>query len=238
MHLSECRLLLQQFDLEVPMLVPLAFLLAASGAPAPSAAHLDDPPIRVKLSDESYSRGDRAKVKVRAAEDGYLLVLRVDTDGRLRVLYPLVPEDEGRIEGRKDFEVRSRGDREAFVVDDAPGSGMVLAAWSEQPFRFDDFSRNGHWDYRALTAEKITGDKEAGLLDLVDRMSDGKYQYDTSDYVVDEPGYVRHYSGWYDPWWSGYYPCFGCSPWYYGPRFSVGIGFGFGHGHFRRGRRW
>jgi len=238
MHPEERRLSLQQVDLEVPMFAPLALLLAA-GAPTPRAPHPEDPPIRVKLSDETYSRGDRAKVEVRAADDGYLVVLRVDTDGRLRVLYPLAPDDEGRIAGGKNFEVRSRGDREAFVVDDAPGSGVVFAAWSEQPFRFDDFTRNGHWDYRALTAEKITGDKEPALLDLVDRMTDGKYDYDLADYVVDEPGYVRHYSGWYDPWWSGYYPCFGCAPWYYGPRWSVGFTFGFGHRHyFRRGRRW
>jgi len=219
------------------MFAPLALLLLS---PAALPAHLDDPRIRVKLSEETYARGDRAKVKVRATEDGYLLVLRVDTEGRVRVLYPLRPDDDGQIEGGKDFEVRSRGDREAFLVAEGPGSGAVLAAWSSQPFRFDDFARNGHWDYRALTAEKITGDREAGLLDLVDRMSDGKYDYDMAEYAVDEPGYVRHYSGgWYDPWWSGFYgPCWGCSPWYYGPRWGVGLTFGFGHGHVWRGRRW
>ena len=219
----------------------LAALALLTLAPAPPTAHRDDPAIRVKLSDESYSRGDRAKVKVRAADDGYLLVLRADGDGRVRVLYPLRPDDEGQITGGKDFEVLSRGNREAFVVDEGPGSGSVLAAWSGQPFRFDDFAKNGHWNYRALTAEKITGDQESGLLELVDRMSDGKYEYDVAQYTVDEPGYTRHYSGgFYSPWWDGFYgPCYGCYPYFYGPRWRVGVSFGFGgHGHPWRGRRW
>jgi hypothetical protein len=218
------------------MLATLALSLLSTAAP--QVARPDDPPIHLKLSEDSYSRGDRAKVKIRAAEDGYLLVIRADGDGRIRILYPQRPDDEGRITGGKDFEVRSRGDREAFVVDENSGSGAVLAAWSDQPFRFDDFDRNGHWNYRALSDEKITGDRESGLLDLVDKMSDGKYEYDIAQYTVDEPGYTSHYSaGFYNPWWDGYYgTCWGC---YYGPRWRIGVGFGFGgHGHVWRGRRW
>lgn len=218
------------------MLATLALSLLSTAAPP--VARVDDPPIRLKLSEDNYSRGDRAKVKVRAAEDGYLLVVRVDGDGRVRMLYPQRPDDEGRISGGKDFEVRSRGDREAFVVAENSGAGAVLAAWSDQPFRFDEFDRNGHWDYRALSDEKITGDREAGLLDLVDKMSDGKYEYDLAQYTVNEPGYRSHYSvGFYNPWWDGYYgTCWDC---YYGPRWRIGVGFGFG-GYHRvwRGRRW
>ena len=211
--------------------------LSLLSAAAPPVAKADDPAIRLKLSEENYSRGDRAKVKVRSDEDGYLLVVRVDGDGRVRMLYPQRPDDEGRITGGKDFEVRSRGDREAFVVDENSGSGAVLAAWSDQPFRFDQFDRNGHWDYRALSDEKITGDRESALLDLVDKMTDGKYQYDVAQYTVDEPGYTSHYSvGYYSPWWDGYYgTCWGCG---FGPRWRIGVGFGFGGGHVWRGRRW
>lgn len=218
------------------MLPLLALTLHAT--PVPPARKPDEPAIRVKLSEETYTHGDRAKVKVRAAEDGYLLVLRVDGDGRVRVLYPLSPEDDGRIRGGKDFEVRSRGDREAFLVNENSGTGAVLAAWSAEPFTFDEFTRNGHWDYRALADEKINGDLEAGLLDVVDKMSAGEYDYDVAQYSVDQPRYIRHYTGfWYDPWWGGY-TCWGCGP-YWGPRWRIGVGFGFGgHRHFGRGRHW
>jgi hypothetical protein len=216
------------------MLAALALTLLAA---PPRPADPDDGTIRIKLSEDNYSRGDRAKVKVRASDDGYLVVVRVDGDGRVRVLYPLRPDDEGEIRGGKEFEIRSRGDREAFVVDENSGAGAVLAAWSATPFKFDDFTRNGHWDYRALGAEKITGDREAGLLDLVDRMTEGNYDYDVAQYTVNEPGYVSHYTGgWYSPWRDGFYgPCYGC---WYGPRWRVGIAFGFGGPrHFYRGRR-
>src|SRR5262245_40508456 len=65
----------------------LALSLLTVTAPLPQRH--DDPPIRIKLNEETYARGDRAKVKVRAADTGYLLVLRGDADGRVRVLFPI-----------------------------------------------------------------------------------------------------------------------------------------------------
>lgn len=211
------------------MFAPLALTLLTAVAP-PAVRH-DDPVIRLTLSEENYVRGDRAKVRVRAAENGYLLVLRVDGNGRVRVLYPLRPDDYGEITAGKEFEVRNRGDREAFVVDEDSGTGTVLAAWSAQPFQFDAFSTNGRWNYRALAADTISGDGESGLLDLVDRMSNGKYDYDVAQYLVGEREYRSHYStGFHSPWYGGYY-----SP-FYGPRWSIGFGWGGGYGWHRR--RW
>src|SRR3989441_12829493 len=85
--------------------------------PAPSAAVASDaPPIHVWLNQDNYFvRGDRAKVYVRAAADGYLVVLRADADGRLRALFPIDPSDDTFIRAHKKLEVRSRGDREAFA---------------------------------------------------------------------------------------------------------------------------
>lgn len=200
------------------MFVPFALSLLT--AVAPVAQRHDDPPIRVKLSEETYVRGDRAKVKVRATSDGYLLVLRGDADGRVRVLFPVAPDDDAHIAGGKEFEVRGRGDREAFVVNESEGAGTVLAVWSDQPLNFDGFTRNGRWDYRALATDSIAGGDEPALLDLVDRMTDGKYEYDVAQYTVDDsPPQRNHYSvGFYDPWW-GYY-----GPYYPGWRFGIGFG--------------
>lgn len=200
----------------------LGFALTLLTAAAPVAQSHDDPPVRLKLSEETYDRGDRARVKVRAARDGYLLVLRGDADGRVRVLFPIAPEDDARITGGKEFEVRSRGDREAFVVNEASGAGTVLAVWSDQPLHFEQFTRNGRWDYRALSADSSSGADEPGLLDLVDRMTEARYAYDVAEYAVDDsPPYRPHYrmGYYYNPWW-GYGP-------YYGPRWRVGIGWGY-----------
>ncbi len=220
------------------MLPALALsLLLPTAVPARPTTATADPPIQVKLSDDYFNRGDRARVRVKAAENGYLVVLREDTNGRVRVLYPLDPEDDAKIRGGKQFEVRSRGDREAFTVDDPGGSGIVLAVWSEEPFHFDQFSRNGHWDYRALAADSSSSDPEAALLDLVERMTDAHYKYDIANYTVEDGAPTRYYSGWHSPWYYGSL-CYGCAPFYYGPQFGFRFGIGLGHSHFYGRRRW
>jgi hypothetical protein len=216
------------------MITALAFsLLLPVTTPALPRLHGDDPPIHLKLSHDEYARGDHARVRVKTAKDGFLVVLRTDADGRVRVLYPLNPEDSGSVRGGREFEIRGRGDREAFTVQDRGGSGTVLAARSDQPFHFDDFMRGGHWDYRALASDTTGGDAEATLLDLVERMTDGEYDYDVVSYTVMGESPSRYYAGWYNPWWFGaYYPGF-----FYGPRFGFGATFRFGHPRFR-GHRW
>lgn len=219
----------------LPALALSLFLPAA--VPTRSVTATADPPIQVKLSDDYFARGDRARVRVKAAQNGYLVVLRADANGRVRVLYPLDPEDDARVRGGKQFEVKSRGDRDAFTVDDREGSGTVLAAWSEEPFHFDEFARNGHWDYRTLASDSSGSDSETVLLDLVERMTDAHYKYDVANYTVVEGGPVRYYPAWHSPWYDGSL-CYGCAPFYYGPQFGFRLGIGLGHSHFYGRRRW
>jgi hypothetical protein len=217
------------------MVSPLtvAFLAITAGSAATVAAPANDPPIRLKLSDRTFAWGDHAKVRIKTQSDGYLLVLRRDTAGHLRILYPLSPDDEGGIDGGREFEVRGRSDREAFTVDDREGSGIVLAAVSDKPFNFEPFSHNGHWDLHALAAADSSGDGEDGLLAMVDQMTDRHYDYDVADYQVARSHSWPHSAGWHDPWYWGDYPCLGCGPW--SARLGLGWGFQFGrpfhHGH-------
>jgi len=144
------------------MMLPLLLSLVVSAT--------DDPPVKVWLNHDNYfERGDKARVNVKLADDGYVLVLRADAEGRVRVLFPLDPSDDNFVRGHETIEVRGRGDREAFFVDDREGSGLVLAARSTTPFKFDEFVRGDHWDYRVLDARQASDDKEAALLDMVQR---------------------------------------------------------------------
>ena len=174
-----------------------------------------DPPIRVKVSDDVLFRGEHARVRVKTADSGYLLVLRADAQGRIRVLFPLEPGDDAAIRGGKEVEIRGRGGREAFTVDDAEGSGKILAVRSPQPFRFDAFVRSGHWDYNALAPGDSVDDAEATLLALVDRMSAGRYDYDLVTYTVTNHPPLRRamgWGGWGGGWgWGG--GCLRCRPW-------------------------
>lgn len=208
------------------LLLPLLF----SGVPAKAAAVTqDDPPIRLWISDDRrFLPGDRAKVQVRTEYDGYLLVLHVDPEGRLRVLFPLDPDKDSFVRSDKKYEVRGRGGREAFDVD-ATGRGAVYAAVSRDPFRFDGFTISDHWDYRALAPARLREDPEAELNDLIHRMAQGSYDYDVLNYdVISRSAYVsssRHYNSSYDDDWCR----FSCGHSYYGRSpFSVSIGFLYG----------
>src|SRR6266567_9355409 len=205
------------------MMLTLIVSLLASAPPerAAEAIRSDDPPIKISLNQDNYfQRGDRARVKVRTAEDGYVVVLRSDAQGRVRVLFPLDPTDDDFVRGGRTLEVRGRGDREAFYVDDADGAGLVLAARSAAPFKFDEFVRGDHWDYRVLDARQAGDDKEAALVDLVQRMvPDGHFDYDAQKYFISAP---RAY-------YDSYYPSYGVGFGYGWPYYGYRFGFGFGY---------
>src|SRR5438128_12337687 len=113
-------------------------LVGSAIAPANAASARvvsDDPPVKVWLNHDNYERGDKARVNVRLDDDGYVVVLRADADGRVRVLFPLDPGDDAFVRGGEAIEVRGRGDREAFYVDEREGSGVGPASRPATPFK-------------------------------------------------------------------------------------------------------
>lgn len=204
-------------SLLLPAAVPAATFANPSAADPP-------PPIKVWLSDDVFMRGDRARLHVQTAQDGYLVVLRADADGHIRVLFPVDPGDSNFMRGGHKLEIRGRGDRDAFTVDERAGSGTVLAARSSTPLKFDEFTRGGHWDYHTLSAQAADSDAEGALLEIAQRMSGDHFDYDVVSYTVSNQPRYRRYAGWYNPWVDPfYYPCFGC-----GPGFGLRVGFVFG----------
>jgi hypothetical protein len=211
------------------MMLSLLLLLAG---PAQKA---DDPPVRIDLNHEQFTRGDRARVYVQTAEDGHLVVLHADPEGRIRVLFPLDPSDDDFVRGGRKVEIRSRSDRDAFFVDAGDGSGTVVAVLSPDALSFDAFVRNDHWDYRSLgpTSEDQRSDPLAGLLDVARRMAgESHFEYDVATYVVGDQiasryGYGSDYYG-YDSYGFGSYG-FG-HPYRYG--FGVGFGYPWGYDPF------
>ena len=207
-------------------------LLTILAAPKSSA----QPGIRIRLSSDALLTGEPVHVRVKTAEDGHLLVLRMDTEGRIRVLFPLDPSATDHVRGGKEREVRSRSDREAFVANERAGRGMVLAVRSDQPFRYDAFVEHDRWSLTALTPDSLSPDPEGALLQVVDRMLGGRFDYDAAPYQVgaplprgafDPPSRARRLAVVFGAWnaWSAWSP--------YSPMFSFGvsglaIGFDFG----------
>ena len=221
------------------MLSALLLPLVLAGAPV---GQNDDPAVQLWISnDRRFVAGDRAKVHVRTDDDGYLVVFHADPDGHLRVLFPLDPGDDNFVRGGKRYEIRDRGDREAFEAD-RTGRGMVYAAVSRAPFRFDGYVLGDHWDYRSLAPERLPRDPENELTELARRLAGGSFDYDALGYdVLERVVYASDYSysrpyygsyGYSDPWCGGYYwrQC--------GSGVSIGISFGRPYRHHYHDPYW
>ncbi len=163
----------------------LAGLLVA-GQPARAAARaLSEPPgVRIWTNHgEVYQHAERVQVFFRTEHDAYVTVLRVDTDGRVRVLFPLQPGDPNLARGGETYTVPGVDDHDAFLVDDAPGVGYVYAVASQDPFDYGAFAANDQWSFQTdanLSDGRIHGDPAASLQELVQHiMPDGYANYDT-----------------------------------------------------------
>ncbi len=214
-------------------------------APTEAIPSAQEPPVKVWLNKKGdIKRGTRVKVYTRVDTDGYLLILHAEADGRIRVLFPLDPFHDNYVRGGQDFEVRGRGDREAFQVYTASGVGTIYAAFSRDPFQFGEFVRNDHWDYRLFETWRLNEglDAEAELTALVHQMADDAsyFDYDLTHYGVVEQtassgggtvyvgagygyGYGYPYGGY--PYYGYGYPYYGYGG-YGGPYFGFGIGWG------------
>jgi hypothetical protein len=182
------------------MLVTLGWMLLASlplqspttihdhshSAAAPAAG-------RITLwtdQEDPYARGQSARVFLRVDEPSYVAVLRVDTDGRIRVIFPRDPWGDTHVGENRTFEVSGvRGGDRSFTVDDFPGMGYLFAVASTSPLDFNDLTRGDDWDYRRVGGGRVRGDPYVALTDLAERIArEGEYDYDVVPYYVE-----RHY---------------------------------------------
>jgi hypothetical protein len=212
------------------LLLSLALGVPAQPGARALVAQSDDPAIRIWLNEDGrFQRGDQAKVQVRSRDDGYLLVLHLDPDNRLRVLFPLDPRDDNFVRGGRKYQVLGRGERESFEVDVRSGRGTVYAAVSRDPYRWDRFVTGDHWDFRALNDVPLSRDVEADLTEFVREIASTDFDYDFADYDVYERIYASttHYetiytNSYWDPYYSSCYGYWRCG----GSGLFIGIGIG------------
>ncbi len=178
------------------MLATLIFTVLA-GTPSPSPAT----PIRTpgfarphvevwtNRGDDPYHTGQRARVFLLADGDAYVTIFRVDTDGRVRVLFPREPWEDGFVRGGRQFEIQGR-DQDAFAIDDYPGVGYVFGVAAADPFNYGPIMTGDHWDYRAIADGRVRGDPYVALTDLAQRIvaENDDWDYDIAPYYVE-----RHY---------------------------------------------
>jgi hypothetical protein len=152
------------------------------------------PHVEVWTSGELFERGDRVHVWFRSLEEAFVTVLRIDTDGRIRVLYPHQPWYNNYVPAGHQLEVSNPGyghQPHAFTIDDYPGTGYILAVASHVPFDYGLFVDGDHWDYRNIAYYgRVTGDPYVALMDLIDHMlpiaGNNGYAFDVYPYHVDQ----------------------------------------------------
>lgn len=159
------------------MMLPLAVLGLVAQVAAVSAK--GPAPIRVWLPDTTYTAETRAGVYVQLRDAGYVTVLHVDPVGRIHVLFPLMPDWSAAVPGGATLEVGA-------LVNADGGVGTILAARSRWPFQATGLITESAWDYdNAMLLQPTAGDPLAALLDIADRMADGRpYDTDVTTYTV------------------------------------------------------
>jgi len=158
--------------------------------------------------EDPFRRGDAARVYLSAERAAHVAVFRVDTDGRIGVLFPREPWGDTYVRGGRQLEVTGGRGGRAFIVDDDPGIGYLFAVASPDPLDFEEIARRDHWDYRAIAGGRIRGDPYVALADLAERLAPGgDYDYDINPYYVerryDYPRFVCydcHAYAKYDEW--------------------------------------
>lgn len=166
----------------------LAVLTLAAATPAVVAAelprsevlrHVRGPGIRLWTNGEVYRRHERARVYFRTEQDAFVLIFRVDTDGRLSVLFPRRPDEDNFVYGGRTQTVANYG-RDAFYVDDYPGLGYVFGVAASDPFDLEQLAARDRWDIRLVAEGRIHADPYGELHDLVGRLLPEDYSdYDT-----------------------------------------------------------
>lgn len=213
------------------MLAPLMVALALLGpAPAPDLQGTpapQQPPIQVSLNNEGrYGFGEPILVRVRPADDGFLVVLRTDVHGWVRVLYPPSPSADNFVRGGRDVDIGGPQGGEAFEAGPSAGTGTIVAARAHEAFHFDRFVTASHWNYRALDSATSAAAPESALVSIVQSMAgDVHFDYDVAQYSVADPQAAAAYAGgdpayaygYPPPYWS--YPYWPYAWWPYDPFF-------------------
>ncbi len=172
------------------------------------------PPIRIWINNSrQFREGERAQVQVESRDDGYLMVFNYDTDGRLRVLFPVDPREDNFVRGGRRYEVRGRGDRESFIVG-KDGDGLVYALVSADRLRFEDIEVGGNWDYDRIAISDNSRDPESDITEMVQRIASSRgFDYDILDYRVYRYGATTIANNWWHPRPYGYYDDYYCDSW-------------------------
>lgn len=185
----------------------------AVGSPCAAGAQVDDrfdrretasefaPPIDLWLDQISYDRGARMRPFFSTEPGAYVTVVRVTSDGELRVMYPRRPSEQkpyypGQFTNDR---LPIDGDPAASLYEPS-GRGFVFAIASYRPFDFRYFTRGRMWSTARLATFGRYGEPFEVVRSFVDRILP-----ETADYSLDYEVYEIYTRGSRSVYGNSYY---------------------------------
>ena len=80
-------------------------------------------------SDPVVQRGDQVRIYYRVAENAFVAIFHIDTNGTARMVFPSSPQENHYAKGGRDYRVLFQGSSYWFVNDD-PGMGYFFIVTS------------------------------------------------------------------------------------------------------------
>lgn len=116
-----------------------ALLTGASGSGAPGSqplvSHLQGPPVRIWVDEglDLFYPGDRVPLRFRTAEDAYVAVVHLDTEGNVELLFPASAWDDAFVRGQRTYSLPLSGAASRWSVGHSPGIGYFYVIASPRP---------------------------------------------------------------------------------------------------------
>ena len=120
------------------------------------AAPVDSIQTRVWLDrgdDPVVQRGDQIRVYYSTSADAYAAIFRIDTDGRIALVFPQHPDADHAVVGGRDYRLIFPG-APRWRVDEDPGVGYFFMVASSEPLDFSllGFDAGDGWDLERVGA--------------------------------------------------------------------------------------
>lgn len=145
----------------------------------------DPPAVDIWLDQVSYDYGQRIKPLFSAENGAYVTIVRVTTDGELRVMYPKRPALQKQYFPGQTVETRmSYAGTPTYNVYESRGTGFVFAIASYDRFDYSYFTSQGEWSVARLANTGRYGDPFEIVRMFIDRTLG-----DRSDYSIDYVAY-------------------------------------------------
>lgn len=156
-------------------LLPLTALVVCVSLPRGLDAQESAPTLEARVwldrgAEPVLRRGEDVRVYYRTNEDAFAAIFRIDTDGRVHLVYPQHPDAIDVVRAERDYRLLFPH-APAWRVSEDPGVGYLFIVASPEPLDFSSFPYDEYhgWDVRAV-GDVVYTDPYVAIDDYVARV--------------------------------------------------------------------